>query len=98
MRGRLQLQAGNWPRLPALEQHEWTPASGTAEPMVQEVLARLRETVTAFNTGSGRPFDLRFSAGCIGYSQDRHAGVEALLAEADAQMYEQKQASRNTAG
>lgn len=70
-------------------------ASGTNETVVEEVLVRLRWAVAAFNAEPGRQSELRFSAGCIGYSQRTHGGIEDLLASADALMYTQKNERRS---
>ena len=59
-------------------------------------LARLdRMLQAAGEAGRHRP---SFSVGCAMFDPDRHSTVEALLADADAKMYEDKVRKRRLAG
>jgi diguanylate cyclase (GGDEF)-like protein/PAS domain S-box-containing protein len=60
--------------------------------------ARLAGHVDAYNRASvGRPFRLSVSLGAAVYDPRRPRGVEALLAEADKLMYEQKRSRKRAA-
>jgi diguanylate cyclase (GGDEF)-like protein len=53
-------------------------------------LERLQDAVDAHNRGSQRGYDIRFSVGTVAHDAARHPSIDALLAEADALMYERK--------
>lgn len=53
-------------------------------------LARMRQSVDAHNRTAQRGYDLRYSVGAVEFDATRHGDVAALIAEADAMMYEQK--------
>jgi diguanylate cyclase (GGDEF)-like protein len=58
---------------------------------VNLAVERLRQTVDRFNQKATRGYDISFSVGAVQFDAARHADVAALMAEADALMYEQKQ-------
>ena len=53
-------------------------------------LARLEAEMAAFNRHAARGYAIEFSVGAIQFEPARHDGIAALLAEADASMYENK--------
>ena len=61
------------------------------------IQARLQSNVDAYNLVSVRGYPLTFSLGIIQIDLDSTFSVEALLARADAAMYEQKQAKKGNA-
>lgn len=56
----------------------------------QAAVQRLQQAVDAHNHDSQRGYEIRFSVGDVAYAPARHASIDALLAEADARMYERK--------
>lgn len=64
--------------------------TGAAEGTASETVARLKEWLK--NNGDSAVGMLDFSVGQMDYDSARHGSIEALLAEADAAMYEQKKA------
>jgi diguanylate cyclase (GGDEF)-like protein len=60
----------------------------------QAAIQRLQRAVFAHNRAQPDHWQLAFSAGTIDYDPDRHLSVEALLAEADAQMRQNKRDRR----
>jgi diguanylate cyclase (GGDEF)-like protein len=56
----------------------------------QAAVQRLQQAVDAHNRDSRRGYEIRFSVGDVAYAQAQHASIDALLAEADARMYERK--------
>jgi diguanylate cyclase (GGDEF)-like protein len=56
----------------------------------QIALQRLRRAVDEHNRASQRGYDIRFSVGEIAYQPLRHGSIDAMLADADALMYQQK--------
>lgn len=61
---------------------------------VERVLQRLRRGVEQHNRITRRGYVLRFSAGMVPYDAARHAGLPALMHEADQQMYARKRAAK----
>jgi hypothetical protein len=57
-------------------------------------MQRLRESLDTRNQPAGRGYDIRYSVGQTGFNPQRHAVVADLLAQADAAMYANRQASR----
>jgi diguanylate cyclase (GGDEF)-like protein len=55
------------------------------------VLSRLQRALDARHLAENRGYEIRYSVGCVAYDRQRHASIDQLLAEADAQMYEDKQ-------
>lgn len=66
--------------------------TGTAKGTTAQTLARLKDWLRANRGDAGRV--LEFSVGETGYEPGRHGSMAALMAEADAAMYEQKKAGR----
>ncbi len=66
-----------------------TGAAGT--PVVVE---RLGKNLTAHNARGARPYTLAFSTGAVHHDPASKIGLDALMAQADAAMYEQKRAKR----
>lgn len=62
-----------------------TPASDA-----RTLVNRLQEATRAHNREANQGYDLQFSHGISSFSPDSDTSVEALLAEGDARMYEQK--------
>lgn len=61
---------------------------------IAALTARLRRNLEELNAEPGRPFRISLSIGASIYDPERAKSVEALLAEADAVMYEQKKGRR----
>lgn len=59
-----------------------------------EIMQRMRASLDTRNQLAGRGYDVRYSVGQTGFDPHRHLTVAALLAEADAAMYANKQASK----
>ena len=59
-----------------------------------EALARLQATVDAHNRARPRGYDLVFSVGRLAFDAAQHAGIDVLLREADALMYQGKRERR----
>jgi len=66
-------------------------ATNVGKDELAPALARLREAMDAHNRTSQRGYELRYSVGAVQFDAARHANVAALMAEADALMYAQKQ-------
>ena len=62
----------------------------TAEGSAQALVGRVREKLLQLNVMSERPYPISLSIGVTVRPAGTRAGLEALLAEADAAMYEQK--------
>ncbi len=58
---------------------------------------RLLELVDARNGEPGRGYQIRYSVGEVDFNPLKHASIGDLLAEADAAMYQRKQASKSAA-
>jgi len=54
----------------------------------------LTEELVRYNQRAKRGYEILFSHGIIEMSQDKHATIEALLADGDALMYQTKTAKR----
>lgn len=57
-------------------------------------ITRLQQLVDARNLEDARGYALRYSVGIVDFAHDRHAGVGALIAEADVAMYANKQSAK----
>ena len=55
---------------------------------------RVQHAVDEHNRASQRGYDIRFSVGTVAYDPLRHRSIDALLADADALMYERKRVKR----
>nr|WP_067296214.1 sensor domain-containing diguanylate cyclase [Marinobacterium profundum] len=64
--------------------------TGTGEAFVQLVLQRFQQAVDQYNTEASRGYDLKFSAGYAIHKSDDSSDIEALMAQADELLYEQK--------
>ncbi|GLX84967.1 GGDEF domain-containing protein [Thalassotalea loyana] len=53
-------------------------------------IKRFQQTLDEFNKNSGKPYDIEFSHGVVSYVQSAHGSIEALIEDADKQMYERK--------
>lgn len=56
----------------------------------QRTIKRFQQTLDEFNKNSGKPYDIEFSHGVVSYVQSAHGSIEALIEDADKQMYERK--------
>ncbi|MCL9657205.1 sensor domain-containing diguanylate cyclase [Pseudomonas protegens] len=70
--------------------------TGASSVETSAIMARLREILDERNASLKRGYDIRFSVGQIEYDPERHAGIEALLADADQAMYLHKQAGKRS--
>ncbi|HEX7667527.1 MAG TPA: diguanylate cyclase, partial [Polyangiaceae bacterium] len=61
---------------------------------IAAISSRLRHNMEELNMQSGRPFRISVSVGASVYDPENDKSVEALLAEADQLMYEQKKARK----
>lgn len=57
-------------------------------------IRRLRELVDTRNRAAMRGYDIRYSVGEVAFDPLKHASIAELLAEADAAMYQHKEASK----
>ncbi|WP_244272178.1 sensor domain-containing diguanylate cyclase [Halomonas aestuarii] len=53
-------------------------------------IARLGETLSRYNRDADRGYEIQFTHGIVAFHAERHETIEALLAEGDALMYEEK--------
>jgi len=60
----------------------------------RQILARLMQAVAAHNLEAGRGYELHFSVGTVHFDAAHHQTIDQLLHEADALMYQNKQARR----
>ncbi|WP_085686473.1 MULTISPECIES: sensor domain-containing diguanylate cyclase [unclassified Pseudomonas] len=66
--------------------------TGSSHVETTRIMARLKEILEERNATLHRGYAIRFSVGQIEYDPRRHETVDKLLADADAAMYEHKQA------
>lgn len=59
------------------------------------VIDRLRSAVEAHNAQSVLGYEIDFSVGTVEYDPERHASIEAMMADADKLMYRQKASRRS---
>ena len=64
--------------------------TNTEEGLADEIVARFRSLVEAYNAHTQRGYDITFSAGVVSMKPDRDSSVDDLLREADVHMYEKK--------
>jgi diguanylate cyclase (GGDEF)-like protein len=64
--------------------------TGTCVKEAEEVIGRFKESLSEHNQKENRGYDISFSYGIIEFNQKTHIGIEKLLSEADALMYEAK--------
>ena len=67
--------------------------SGADDAIMDEILARFAESIRDYNRTAQRGYDLVYSAGRVVH-QHGNDSIDRLLAQADALMYEHKQAKR----
>ena len=60
-----------------------------------KALARLADAVAKHNVESRRGYDIAYSVGAVAMELQRHATIEALMADADTVMYAHKRARRD---
>ena len=60
-----------------------------------KALARLADAVAKHNVESRRGYDIAYSVGAVAMEAQRHATIEALMADADTLMYAHKRARRD---
>jgi diguanylate cyclase (GGDEF)-like protein len=68
--------------------------SDAAENSVDTVMNRVRQKLATFNAGPHRRYELSFSMGIVPGTLSQAARLEELLDQADALMYQQKQARK----
>lgn len=66
--------------------------TGSSHVETTAIMARLKDILEERNATLHRGYAIRFSVGQIEYNPQRHDSVDKLLADADAAMYEHKQA------
>ncbi len=66
----------------------------TSEDKAQHALGRLNAALAEYNLGSGRGYDLSYSAGTLQYQPEVHPSVTGLLGAADMAMYERQRQKR----
>lgn len=68
--------------------------TGTGDDFAQQNLERFQRAADLYNKEAARGYDLKFSAGYVTRKSDEDDDIEALMARADALMYEQKKGSK----
>ncbi len=68
--------------------------TGTDEHALGVALGHLAKAVTKHNQQTQRGYDIVYSVGGVEFDFDRHADIDALMADADALMYAQKRSRR----
>ncbi len=66
--------------------------TNTSIEFAQELVARFRKSMDAYNKEAGRGYDISFSDGIVEVKCDKNSSMESLLNQADTLMYEQKPA------
>jgi diguanylate cyclase (GGDEF)-like protein len=66
----------------------------TSEDKAQHALGRLDAALADYNRGSGRDYQLSYSAGTLQYQPEVHPSVTGLLGAADMAMYERQRQKR----
>ncbi|PLW83863.1 GGDEF domain-containing protein [Kineobactrum sediminis] len=64
--------------------------TGTPETQIEQLLARFRASLEAYNKEAARGYNLDYSAGVVTRQVGEDTDIEALLSRADALMYEDK--------
>ena len=72
--------------------------TGATETQAHLVVSRLREAVAKRNAGSPTGYSLAFSVGVSEFQPQYHLGIEDLLREADARMYNRKRSKARRTG
>ncbi|MGI9285840.1 MAG: GGDEF domain-containing protein, partial [Pseudomonadales bacterium] len=68
--------------------------TNASKDLTADIMARFQQSLDKYNMEANRGYDIAFSYGVVEFSPDKHATVEALLAEGDSLMYEHKKAGR----
>jgi diguanylate cyclase (GGDEF)-like protein len=68
--------------------------TGTSVKEAEEVIERFKLSLSEHNQKENRGYDISFSHGIIEFNEQTHSGIEKLLSEADALMYEAKKSIR----
>lgn len=63
---------------------------GTTQACAETVVSRLHQSLERYNREARRGYDIAFSYGIVEFDPERHATLDALLAEGDTLMYEIK--------
>lgn len=63
---------------------------GTTQVCAETVVSRLHQSLERYNREARRGYDIAFSYGIVEFAPERHATLDALLAEGDTLMYEIK--------
>ena len=64
------------------------------EQLAEATMVRFEQSLKAYNEKTNRGYNIAFSYGVVEFRADKHPTIEALLADADALMYEHKKAKR----
>jgi len=70
--------------------------SNTSKKTATDVIEKFRESLDIYNHDANRGYDISFSYGIVEFDHDKHDGIDALLDDGDALMYECKKQKRNT--
>lgn len=60
----------------------------------ENIMARLKQSLKDYNEQENRKYEIAFSYGIIDFDRDKHNAIEALLEDADSQMYEYKKSRK----
>lgn len=67
-----------------------------AENDIEAVRHRIYQKLSSFNANPGRRYDLSFSIGIVPSDATQHSGIEQILSQADALMYQQKRRKKHS--
>jgi len=67
-----------------------------AENDIEAVRHRIHQKLSSFNASPGRRYDLSFSIGIVPSDATQHSGIEQILSQADALMYQQKRSKKDS--
>ncbi|MGI9287868.1 MAG: sensor domain-containing diguanylate cyclase [Pseudomonadales bacterium] len=68
--------------------------TNASKDLTVDIMARFQQSLDKYNMEANRGYDILFSYGVVEFSPDKHATVEALLAEGDSLMYKHKRAGK----
>jgi len=63
---------------------------------IATVLRRIHQKLSSFNANPGRRYNLSFSIGIVPSNATQHSGIEQILSQADALMYQQKRSKKDS--
>jgi len=63
---------------------------------IETVLHRIHQKLSSFNANPGRRYNLSFSIGIVPSNATQHSGIEQILSQADALMYQQKRSKKDS--